>query len=169
MGCHVWDPDCPNAACSQFVTDHARLRNKHQMLGMGDFSPAGCCLQPAAAAPGHVQPQSPAPAPTVAPRPLPAITQELLFPNDNTAVVYLKAEPTLYRSQICLAWHHELAPEPSSWSRLYMYLKRTKTERLLSYLLQEVNQSARLRCQVLHQAFCGLSLHTYRPNSRAKA
>lgn len=51
------------------------------------------------------------------------ITQELLFRNDNTAVVYLKAEPALYRSQICLAWHHELVLEPSSWSRLCVYLK----------------------------------------------
>lgn len=45
---------------------------------------------------------------------------ELLFRNDNTAVVYLKAEPTSYQSQICQAWHRELALEPSSWSRLYV-------------------------------------------------
>lgn len=142
------------------------------MLGMGGFPPAGCCLQPAAAAPSHVQPQGWAglcPSPDCGSRPLSEITQELLFPNDNTAVLYLKAEPTLYQSQICLAWHHELTLEPSSWSRLYMYLKRTKTERLLSYLLQEVNQSARLQCQVLCQAFSGLSLCTYRPSSQPKA
>lgn len=48
---------------------------------------------------------------------------KLLFRNNNTAVVYLKAEPALYQSQICLAWHHELVLEPSSWSRLYVYLK----------------------------------------------
>lgn len=137
---------------------------------MGGFSPAGSSQQ--LLLPVTFSPRAGlgcAPAPSTALGPLGEITQELLFPNDNTAGLYLKAEPMLYQSQICLAWHHELAAEPSSWSRLYMYLKRTKPERLSSYLLQEVNQSARLQCQVLHQAFSGLSLHTYRPSSQAQA
>lgn len=154
-----------------FVPDHERLRNKHQLLGMGGFPLQAVASSQQLLLPVTFSPRAGlgcAPAATVAPRPLGEITQELLFPNDNTAMLYLKAEPTLYQSQICLAWHHELALEPSSWSRLYMYLKRTKTERLLSYLLQEVNQSARLWCQVLHQAFSDLSLYTYRPSSLAK-
>lgn len=53
-----------------------------------------------------------------------------------------------------------LAPRASAGAKqleqTVCVFKRTKTERLLSYLLYEVNQSARMQCQVLHQAFSGL-------------